>query len=142
MSALFLDATPQNTPRTDSHGVFAVSTDLREWLVHAPNLKEDLIACAETIDSWIPFVCWSQLLSRLANSHEDLLADEVLLAASALLVAKSPPANDARTKEYQLVKTSFLNAEIEGFVSVRLAQAQLLLQLYEFMQYIRVHQFL
>lgn len=109
-----------------------IVTDIRPDL---QALTEDIRAQAKdyfhTIHPWIPFLSKKSFNERLLSPFTHRGADLTLLFACVKLVCSIPEDDNACTGAYITIKSAFLEAEILGLFSLRVAQAWILLCIYE-----------
>lgn len=91
------------------------------------DLVRDFIHIA---DFWMPFIPRRDL-KQLTHGPGSLKAEDIILLACMNLVTEKPPGGEPANKTYLAVKSSFLNMEIYGVLSIRLLQALILLLFYE-----------
>jgi len=112
-------------------GIF-IGADLREYVFANRPPRQYVAEYIDIADSWMPFIPQQELRTRLSSEASQLQGEEVLLLACIRMITDPLPADDASNKQYLAVKLTFLNAEIDGILSVRLLQALLLLLIYEY----------
>ena len=91
------------------------------------DLVRDFIHIA---DFWMPFIPRRDL-QQLAHGPSPPKGADIILLACMNLVTEKPPGGEPASKAYLAVKSSFMNMEIYGVISIRLLQALILLLFYE-----------
>lgn len=84
------------------------------------------------INTWISFIPEASLRQKFLLNTEPFDGEDLLLWACIHMVAQPLEEDHARTNTYMAIKSSFVNAEVHGLLSIRLLQAGILLLMYEF----------
>jgi hypothetical protein len=79
----------------------------------------------------MPILSIKTFYERLLSPFVPRTTDVTLLLASVKLVSTPPPGDNARTSAYITIKSSLLQAEMEGILTLRMLQAWILICVYE-----------
>jgi len=109
-----------------------VATVRPDLLALTHDIREQAKVYFPSIHPWIPFLSKKSFNERLLSPFTPRGVDLTLLFASIKLVSSVPRGGQVRTNTYVTFKSSLLEAEMLGVLSLRLLQAWILLCVYEF----------
>lgn len=119
----------------DSNSNIIVSNDLRTFVIGDRDLGKHIADfLKETNLFCMPFIPRQDLQAQLSNEPSQLNSSEILLLACIKILCQ-PIEDDTRghsSPHYLAIKTSFVGAEVNGVLTVRLLQALVVLLIYEF----------
>jgi hypothetical protein len=79
----------------------------------------------------MPIISKSRLYEQIHNTSGQLRQDYALLLLAMELICWVPNNDDPKTPAYLAAKSFFLDLEIQGFVSLQILQAEILIALFE-----------
>lgn len=83
------------------------------------------------VHPWLPFLSKKLFNERLLSPLIPRGIDVALLFACVNLISSIPDGENTRTREYLIIKSALLEAEVAGVLSIRVFQAWILLCVYE-----------
>lgn len=85
-----------------------------------------------TTHTWMPIISKTNFYERIHGPIDQIRLDYALLILAMDLVCWVPETKDPRTPAYLAAKSFYLDLEIQGFVSLRILQAGILIAIFEF----------
>jgi len=80
----------------------------------------------------MPIISKKNLYEHIRNPLGQIRSDYALLLLAMDLLCWIPEGSDPRTSTYRAAKSFYLDLEIQGFVSLQVMQAEILIALFEF----------
>ncbi|KAJ5107682.1 fungal-specific transcription factor domain-containing protein [Penicillium angulare] len=110
-----------------------VGADVMEYIYNADKSERQrwVSDFIRIVDPWMPFIPLKELRTRLLDESRLFKGEDALLLACIKLNTEPLSGDQAVNKHYLAVKSTFVNAEVYGTLSIKLLQASLLLLLYE-----------
>ena len=84
-----------------------------------------------TTHTWMPIISKKNLYEHIRNPLGQIRLDYALLLLAMDLICWVPDRDDPRTPTYLAAKSFYLDLEIQGFVSLQILQAEILIALFE-----------
>lgn len=132
-AAMFLDYPSfQKSPPIPSATSIPIGPELREYVLGDGRLQDCITSFLGIIDTWLSFIPREVLHTQASDPASQRSGEDILLLACIKNLTLPVVGDTPLTKQYLAIKSAFLGAEVAGAITVRLLQALLLLQLYEF----------
>ncbi|KAH8689579.1 fungal-specific transcription factor domain-containing protein [Talaromyces proteolyticus] len=117
----------------DSTSNIPIPSDLQSFVIGDDNLRQHITDFLEETDLFcMPFIPRQDLEVKLLSQIRQLNGAAILLLACIKILGQQVQDDPRSNPQYLVIKTGFVSAEVNGFLTVRLLQALLLLLFYEF----------
>ncbi|KAE9368377.1 hypothetical protein N431DRAFT_414719 [Stipitochalara longipes BDJ] len=107
-------------------------TNISNIIGNAENWESIAAEYFSTTHTWMPIISKKRLYEHIRNHLGQIRLDYAFLLLAMDLICWIPDNNDPRTPTYLAAKSFYLDLEIQGFVSLHILQAEILIALFEF----------